>query len=144
MFLEKVQMASYRDMVEGHCAQQSCAPPGLASPVSNSCALQEVSDAVIITEWSPVESCWIGGALLCGSQFPGLCKNFCIPLGPDFLIKWGTTIVPTALPWESQGVLNPQHSAWHKRGEQMLAAHTIWIWAAPPPHSYIKGLLPIW
>lgn len=57
MFLEKVQVASYRDMVEGHCAQQSRSPPGLASPVSNSCALQEVSDAVIITEWSPVESC---------------------------------------------------------------------------------------
>ena len=54
--LEKVQVVSYRDTVEGHCAQQPCSPPGPASPVSNSCALQEVSEAVIITERSPVES----------------------------------------------------------------------------------------
>lgn len=55
--LEKVQVASYRDTVERHCTQQSRSPHGPASPgFSNSCALQEVLDAVTITEWSPVES----------------------------------------------------------------------------------------
>lgn len=55
--VEKAQVAAYRDTMEGHRAQQSCSPPGLASPgLNNSSVLQEVVHAVIITEWNPVES----------------------------------------------------------------------------------------